>query len=228
MTTLPAAVEQLVASLSDRDGPSCSTWHGCVCSPATISAASISMAKLRAAVNVPAAVCWLGSSTTVGGDPGAACHRRCARRQRCAYLQPRCCRTASTAAAWRGCVCVSADRPSTYPMDAWKPVPRPYTRRRELYVLLRERERAHELTLAHLTAEPAAWHPDGKGGVIKPDAYVRIQCADTRRQLVGRSRPSDREYSDPETEAARLRRLRSQWAGWPGRSHTAGARHRAP
>jgi len=45
----------------------------------------------------------------------------------------------------------------------------------QLYVLLRERERAHELTLAHFTAEPAAWHPDGKRRVIKPDAYVCIQ-----------------------------------------------------
>jgi hypothetical protein len=48
----------------------------------------------------------------------------------------------------------------------------------QLYVLLREYERAHELTLAHFTAEPASWHPDATGGVIKPDAYVRIQRGD--------------------------------------------------
>jgi protein involved in plasmid replication-relaxation len=44
----------------------------------------------------------------------------------------------------------------------------------ELMVDLRERERAGDLTLAHFVVESAAWHPDGHGGVIKPDAYVRI------------------------------------------------------
>lgn len=45
----------------------------------------------------------------------------------------------------------------------------------ELYVSLRERERANELTLAHFAVESAAWHQDGHGGVIKPDAYVCVQ-----------------------------------------------------
>lgn len=44
----------------------------------------------------------------------------------------------------------------------------------ELYVVLRECARADKLTLAHFVVETAAWHPDGHGGVIKPDAYVRI------------------------------------------------------
>jgi Replication-relaxation len=44
----------------------------------------------------------------------------------------------------------------------------------EMYVCLRERERAGELGLGHYCVESAAWHPDGRGGVIKPDAYVRI------------------------------------------------------
>lgn len=47
-----------------------------------------------------------------------------------------------------------------------------------LYCMLRERERVGELTLAQFTAEPASWHPDGKGGFIKPDAYVRVQHGD--------------------------------------------------
>ena len=45
----------------------------------------------------------------------------------------------------------------------------------ELYVKLREHERAHDLVLAHFGAEPATWCPDGQGGVMKPDAYVRVQ-----------------------------------------------------
>jgi Replication-relaxation len=44
----------------------------------------------------------------------------------------------------------------------------------ELYVVLRECERAGSITLAHFVVEAAAWHPDGHSGVIKPDAYVRI------------------------------------------------------
>jgi hypothetical protein len=44
----------------------------------------------------------------------------------------------------------------------------------EQYVILREHERAGDLALAHYVVEAAAWHPDGRGGVIKPDAYVRI------------------------------------------------------
>lgn len=44
----------------------------------------------------------------------------------------------------------------------------------ELYVVLREHERASALGLAHYVVEHAAWHADSRGGVIKPDAYVRI------------------------------------------------------
>ena len=44
----------------------------------------------------------------------------------------------------------------------------------ELYVRLREHERAGDLGLATYVVEHAAWHPDGRGGVIKPDAYARI------------------------------------------------------
>ncbi len=44
----------------------------------------------------------------------------------------------------------------------------------ELYVVLRERERVGGLGLGHYGVESAAWHPDGRGGVIKPDAYVCI------------------------------------------------------
>ena len=44
----------------------------------------------------------------------------------------------------------------------------------ELYVQLREHERAGDLELGHYVVEHTAWHPDGRGGVIKPDAYVRV------------------------------------------------------
>jgi hypothetical protein len=44
----------------------------------------------------------------------------------------------------------------------------------ELYVRLREHERASDVGLADYVVEHAAWHPDGRGGVIKPDAYTRI------------------------------------------------------
>lgn len=48
----------------------------------------------------------------------------------------------------------------------------------ELYVQLLEAERASKLMLTQFLAEPATWHPDGRGGVIKPDAYVRVQASD--------------------------------------------------
>lgn len=44
----------------------------------------------------------------------------------------------------------------------------------ELYVRLREHERASDLGLAHYVVEHAASHSDGRGGVIKPDAYARL------------------------------------------------------
>lgn len=44
-----------------------------------------------------------------------------------------------------------------------------------LFVALKERERAGDLTLAQYAVESAAWHPDEQGGVLKPDAYVRIR-----------------------------------------------------
>jgi hypothetical protein len=46
----------------------------------------------------------------------------------------------------------------------------------EVYVQVCERERASELALSCFVIESAAWHPDGHGGVIKPDAYVRVQA----------------------------------------------------
>lgn len=44
-----------------------------------------------------------------------------------------------------------------------------------LFVALKERERAGDLTLAQYAVESAAWHPDERGGLLKPDAYVRIR-----------------------------------------------------
>lgn len=48
----------------------------------------------------------------------------------------------------------------------------------ELYVQLREHERAGQLTASQFDAESAAWWPDGRGGVIKPDAYTSIRRGD--------------------------------------------------
>ena len=48
----------------------------------------------------------------------------------------------------------------------------------ELYVRLREHERAGKLTLAHFAAESGAWWPDGRGGAIKPDAYGCVRRGD--------------------------------------------------
>jgi hypothetical protein len=48
----------------------------------------------------------------------------------------------------------------------------------ELYVQLRKHERGGHLTLAHFATESAAWWPDGRGGVIKPDAYARVRRGD--------------------------------------------------
>jgi hypothetical protein len=44
-----------------------------------------------------------------------------------------------------------------------------------LYVSLREHKHGGHLTLAHFATESAAWWPDGRGGVIKPDAYARLR-----------------------------------------------------
>jgi hypothetical protein len=49
----------------------------------------------------------------------------------------------------------------------------------ELYVALVERTRAEEhIRLAHFAAEPASWWPDGRGGRLKPDAYIRLANLD--------------------------------------------------
>jgi hypothetical protein len=48
----------------------------------------------------------------------------------------------------------------------------------DLYVALREWERAHVLTLARFAAEPASWHPNSLGGYLKPDAYAVLQTSD--------------------------------------------------
>jgi protein involved in plasmid replication-relaxation len=45
----------------------------------------------------------------------------------------------------------------------------------EFYVQLREHERAGQLTVAQFATERAAWWPDGRGSVIKPDAYARLR-----------------------------------------------------
>lgn len=46
----------------------------------------------------------------------------------------------------------------------------------EMFVLLRERERAGELELAGFSTEPDCWHSNGMGGVIKPDGYVVLRA----------------------------------------------------
>jgi hypothetical protein len=45
----------------------------------------------------------------------------------------------------------------------------------ELYVALTERARALDLVLATFKAEPGAHWPDGRGGVLKPDAYAVLE-----------------------------------------------------
>lgn len=47
-----------------------------------------------------------------------------------------------------------------------------------LYVAIREHERASDLRLTHFAAESAAWWPDGRGGVIKPDAFICVRRGD--------------------------------------------------
>jgi hypothetical protein len=48
----------------------------------------------------------------------------------------------------------------------------------ELYVRLRETERAHELELIQFLAEPACWRRTVSLGTIKPDAYVLLARGD--------------------------------------------------
>jgi hypothetical protein len=45
-----------------------------------------------------------------------------------------------------------------------------------IYVELRELESAGDLTLMQFDVEGAAWWPDGRGGVVKPDAYVQLRA----------------------------------------------------
>jgi hypothetical protein len=69
-----------------------------------------------------------------------------------------------------------------------KPVRRPWTPSAlflshtlavaELYVRLREAERAHELELIRFLAEPACWQRTASLGTIKPDAYVLLARGD--------------------------------------------------
>jgi Replication-relaxation len=47
----------------------------------------------------------------------------------------------------------------------------------EIYVTLVERARAGELRLDTFQAEPVCWWPDGRGGVLKPDAYTTVAGA---------------------------------------------------
>ena len=47
-----------------------------------------------------------------------------------------------------------------------------------LYVDLTERAREGGLRLDRFEAEPASWWPDGRGGRLKPDGYVRVSSSD--------------------------------------------------
>ena len=44
----------------------------------------------------------------------------------------------------------------------------------EVYVNLAERARSGDLQLEVFQAEPACWWPDGKGGMVKPDAFALV------------------------------------------------------
>jgi hypothetical protein len=44
----------------------------------------------------------------------------------------------------------------------------------ELYVRLVERSRVEPFTVAVFDTEPACWHPNGLGGWLKPDAYLKL------------------------------------------------------
>jgi hypothetical protein len=48
----------------------------------------------------------------------------------------------------------------------------------ELYVSLVELAHSEDFTLADFTTEPACWWPNGYGGWLKPDAYVRLAAKD--------------------------------------------------
>jgi hypothetical protein len=50
----------------------------------------------------------------------------------------------------------------------------------ELYVRLREHERAGDLRLAAFSVEPAAWWPSGMGGLVKPDAYALLHATEVQ------------------------------------------------
>jgi hypothetical protein len=48
----------------------------------------------------------------------------------------------------------------------------------EAYVSLTELSRAGDFELAEFTTEPACWWPNGYGGWLKPDAYLRLAAKD--------------------------------------------------
>jgi hypothetical protein len=48
----------------------------------------------------------------------------------------------------------------------------------ELYVSLIEHQRAGAWRLESFSAEPSSWWPDGLGGRIKPDGYIRVSGSD--------------------------------------------------
>lgn len=50
----------------------------------------------------------------------------------------------------------------------------------ELYVQILELASRGGLELAAFEAEPACWWPDGRGGMLKPDAYVALSAGDFR------------------------------------------------
>lgn len=48
----------------------------------------------------------------------------------------------------------------------------------ELYVTLVEQARYQPFTLTEFLTEPACWYPDGLGGWLRPDAYMRLDGQD--------------------------------------------------
>ncbi|MFJ9787098.1 replication-relaxation family protein [Amycolatopsis sp. NPDC101161] len=51
----------------------------------------------------------------------------------------------------------------------------------ELYVQLTEADRDKRLRLAQFVTEPAAWWPDGRGGLLKPDAFIALEGSAGKR-----------------------------------------------
>jgi hypothetical protein len=73
----------------------------------------------------------------------------------------------------------------------------------ELYVQLVERHRAGQLVLSRFAAEPAAWWPDGSGGLLKPDASVCVALGEVEDSWFVEV---DRATESPETLRRKLLR----------------------